>query len=529
MSDYRNLLKSASTISTLTILSRIFGYIRDSRMAFLLGTENIADAFTIAYRIPNLLRRLVGEGAVNAAFIPVFSRYLAADRKDEAWEFANTMLTLALVLLTAITVIGILFSPLLVKLVAYGFTKTPGKLETAAVLNRIVFPYIALVSLSAIAMGILNSFHRFAASAFAPVLFNLSVITFSFFSRLFSNPAMALAVGVVVGGVLQVGIQVPSLIRNGWRLRLMWNLIHPGVRTVGRLLIPLVFGIGIVQINVLVDSQFAAYMAAGSVASIYLADRVMELVLGGYTIALSTAILPVLSRQAAGMRLDEMKETLHLAIRLILFMTVPATVGLVLLRRPIIQVLFEHGSFDAASTELTVRPLLFFAFGLSMISMVKIIVPAFYALHDTRTPVKIAFMSMFINAGLNFLFMRPLQNGGPPLATSLAAVFDSSCLVTIFFRRYGSFGLRDVCRSLVKFVAAGIVMAFVTYAVIHIPGFYAGSVLQRAVALGSTILIATGTYFAVSYALRTRELGEVFGMYGGRPRGEVEDLRVFGR
>ena len=526
MSEHRHLLKSARTISTFTILSRIFGYIRDWRVAFLLGTGNAADAFTIAYRIPNLLRRVVGEGAVNAAFIPVFSGYLSRGKRDEAWEFTNALLAATTVLIASVTILGIVFSPLIVRLLASGFVGTPGKLELTSLLNRIMFPYIIFLSLSALATGVLNSLHRFAAPAFAPVLLNMSTVGFSFLSSYFPSPVIALAVGVVVGGILQVAIQIPVLMLSGWRFRLIWNLAHSGVQRLGSLMLPLLFGMGIVQINVFIDLQFASRMGEGGVASVNLADRVMELVLGGYTVALATAILPLLSRQAATGRIDEMKRTLNLATRLILFITIPATIGLMLLRRQIIEVLFQHGNFDARSTELTSRPLLFFAIGLTTISMVKIIVPAFYALQDTRTPVIVAFMSMFLNFGLNVLFMGPLRNGGPPLATSLAVVFDSTVLMTIFYRRYGSYDLRDISRSVFRFALASTIMATATYFVIHIPGFYSGHLLHRILALATAISVATGTYFAASYLLRIRELRELWGIYGAHESETADEVAI---
>ena len=209
MSEHRTVLRSTSTISTITFISRFFGYIRDSRIAFLLGTGDMADAYSIAYRIPNLIRRIVGEGAVSAAFIPVFSEYLTAGKRKEAWEFANIILAATMVFLTVLTIAGILLSPYLVPVFAYGFKVTPGKFELTTVLNRIMFAYIALISISALASGVLQSFNRFAAPAFAPVLVNLSIIAFSLLSGFFSNPAVAMAVGVVVGGVLQVAIQLP--------------------------------------------------------------------------------------------------------------------------------------------------------------------------------------------------------------------------------------------------------------------------------------------------------------------------------
>jgi putative peptidoglycan lipid II flippase len=516
MSEHRHLLRSASLISAFTILSRIFGYIRDSRIVFLLGAGTAADAYTTAYRIPNLLRRLVGEGAVGAAFIPVFSRYLAENKRKDAWEFANTMLTLITIFLTVFTVAGIVFSPLLVRLFVSGFGDTPGKLELTATLNRIMFPYIFLISMSALAMGILNSFHRFGAPAFAPVLLNLTMITFSFLDGLFGDVTRTLAVGVVVGGLLQLAIQVPPLLQSGWRIRFQVDFSNPGVRRIAKLMVPVIFGVGIVQINVLVDTQFASYLQEGSVTAIYIADRVMELVLGGYAVAVSTAILPLLSRQAALRQMDELKNTLNFAARIILFVTLPATVGLIILRREIIEVLFQHGDFSSASTALTAWALPFFAIGLSGISMVKVIVPAFYALHDTRTPVKIAFAAMFLNIALNFFLIRPLQTGGPALATSASAFFNSLSLLAIFYKRHGSFSMWSIVRSALKFSVASLALGLVAYAVVHWPGFYAGRMTQKAIALAVTIAAGTATYFGTASLLKTRELSELRAVRGVR-------------
>jgi putative peptidoglycan lipid II flippase len=514
MSEHRSVLKSTSTISALTVLSRIFGYIRDKRTATLLGTGDLADAYAIAFRIPNILRRLVGEGAVSAAFIPVFSQYLAEKKREEAWEFVNALLSAAIVFMSLVVIAGVLGSSAIVAFFASGFDT--GKLEQTTVLNRIIFPYIGFVSVSALAQGVLNSYGRFGASAFAPVLLNLSVIAMSYASGYFSNPALALSVGVVIGGVLQILIQIPSLARTGWRLRWFWDLAHPGVRRVAGLVGPRLFGIGIVQIDVLVGTQFASHMIEGSVASIGLADRVMELVLGGYAIALSTAILPLLARQAAGNRVGDMKNTLSFAVRLILFITLPATVGLILLRVPIIEVLFESGEFDAQSTALTSWALLFFAIGLSAFSMIKIIVQAFYAVHDTWTPVAIGFFSLLVNIALNFLFFRWLRNGGPPLATSMAAFFDAFVLMILFRSRYGALGLRSMGRSCLKFLVASGVMGALTYWFIHMPGLYAGARPQRALALTATIVLGTGVYFTVAKILRVQELEEMGGIFGGK-------------
>jgi putative peptidoglycan lipid II flippase len=513
MSEHRTVLRSTSTISTITFISRVFGYIRDSRIAYLLGTGDLADAYSIAYRIPNLIRRIVGEGAVGAAFIPVFSEYLSAGKRKEAWEFANLMLAAAMVFLTVITILGILLSPWIVPVLAYGFQVTPGKLEITTVLNRIMFAYIALISISALASGILQSFNRFAAPSIGPVLVNLSIIAFSFLSGFFSNPAIAMAVGVIVGGVLQLAIQIPGLIGCGWRFHWIWDLAHPGVRRVTTLLAPRMFAIGIVHIDVLIGTQFAASMIAGSAASITFADRVMELVLGGYVIALSTAILPLLSRQSVERRIDELKTTLNFAIRIVLFVTLPASVGLVLLRKPIIQVLFERGEFTSTSTDLTAWALLFFAMGLSGFAMVKIIVQAFYALHETRAPVIVGLISLILNISLNFLFFHPLRNGGPALATSLSAVFDVVALTTLFRWKFGAIGMREVTRSGWKFGAAAAVMGVTAWWMIHLPGFYSGSLTRRAGSLLATIVASSVTYFGAAFLMRVREIKEVWSIY----------------
>ncbi len=509
MSEQGKLLRSASLITAITLVSRVFGYVRDQRIAFLLGAGVEADAYTIAYRIPNLLRRLVGEGAVSAAFIPIFSSYLSEDKRKDAWEFANTMLTIVTLVMAGVTVVGIVAAPLLVRAIAYGFMDTPGKIELTALLTRIMFPYIFLVSLSALAMGVLNSMHKFGAPAFAPVLLNLCIIGCSFVADVFESPEQALSIGVVIGGIAQIAIQLPQLVRNGWRFRPRLDFSNPGVRRAARLMGPVVVGVGVVQINIVVGGQFASFLGDGPQMALYLSDRVMELVLGGYAIAIATVVLPMLSRNAASGEIEQMRSTLNFAARMILFVTVPSTVGLVLLRTPIIQVLFEHGEFDQASTAMTALPLLYFALGLSAFSMVKVIVPAFYALHDTRTPVRIAVIAMVLNIVFNLIFFRPLEVGGPALATSLAGVFNAVALMVIFNRTQGSIGVKSILDSLTQFTVASVPLGFVAVSMINWPGFYVGQPLgQRVFALALTIASAGTVYILAAYLLRCRELSE---------------------
>ena len=324
LTEKKQILKSASIITLVTIVSRILGYVRDQRIALLLGTTPAADAYVLAYRIPNLFRRLVAEGSMTASFIPVFSSYMREKSGKELWEFANRLFwTLALVA-AVITVLGMVFSPTMVRLFA---GRNIAGIQ-AVELNRIIFPYLFFVSLAALAMGILNCFNVFGLPAATPVFLNLATILFTFaiVRNYFRDAATSIAVGVLVGGVLQFLIQVPLLVRKGMNFNFGISFSHPAIRDVARLMIPRLFGIGIGQINLLIDTRFAtaSMMPEGSLAALYLADRVMELVLGGYAIAVATAILPMMSHQAAGKDYEALKKTLSFSVRIDYSRAVPA-------------------------------------------------------------------------------------------------------------------------------------------------------------------------------------------------------------
>jgi putative peptidoglycan lipid II flippase len=389
LTEKKQILKSASIITLVTMVSRTLGYVRDQRITFLLGTSLSANSFVLAYRIPNLFRRLVGEGSMTSSFIPVFTKYMREKTREEVWDFANRLFWTLAFWVAIITVMGMVFSPAVI----HTFTFSSGNSVSygqAITLNRIIFPYLFFVALAALAMGILNCFNMFGLPAATSVFLNFSIILFSIGAvwRYFKDPAVSLAVGVLVGGALQFLIQVPALVRKGMKFKFGLSFGHPGIRDVARLMLPRFFGIGIGQINFFVDTYFAtaARMPQGSLAALYVADRVMELVLGGYAIAVATAILPMMSHQAAAKDYEALKKTLTFAVRIVAFITVPAAIGLVILREPIIRVLFQHGQFVAESTRLTARALLYYALGLPALACVKLIVPAFYSANDTKTP-----------------------------------------------------------------------------------------------------------------------------------------------
>jgi putative peptidoglycan lipid II flippase len=515
----RQILKSASIISIITVASRILGYVRDQRLTLLLGTTGLADSFVLAYRIPNLLRRMVGEGSMTASFIPVFTDYMRNRTREETWEFANRLFWTFCVILSALTVLGVIFSPIFVRFFSM-FGKNQIQLE-AIYLNRLIFPYVLFIGMAALAMAILNCFHIFGLPAATPILLNISFIVFSvaIVWRHFSSPAAALAVGVLVGGIFQFFLQVPQLVKRGMSFRFAVSFTDPGVQRVARLMVPGFIGMGIAQINLLVDTIFvnAKVMPEGSLVSLYVADRVTELVLGGYAIAVATAILPMMSHQASAGDYEGMKKTFIFALRIVSFITIPAAVGLVILREPIVQVLFQHGLFVAESTRLTARALLYYSIGLPAFAAVKLIVPAFYSTQDTRTPVRMAVLAMLANVLLNviflFYFFAKLKNGGPALASALAGYFNVFSLFVIFRLRFGRLGTREIAASLAKIAVCASVMGGVCWGALRYSQFDSiDHFLPRLLIFIALVGCATLTYLGLAWALRCTEISEVYGI-----------------
>ena len=530
MTEKKQILKSASIISLVTIVSRVLGYVRDQRYTYLLGTSLAANSFVLAYRIPNLFRRLVAEGSMTASFIPVFTQYMREKPKDEVWDFANKLFWTLALIVALITVLGMVFSPAVI----HAFTANSGNNVSwgqAIALNRIIFPYLFFVALAALAAGILNCFHVFGLPAATSIFLNLAVIFFStaLVWHYFKDPAVSLAVGVLVGGALQFLVQVPSLVRRGMKFDVGIAFAHEGIRNVARLMLPRFFGIGIGQINLFVDTYFstASKMPEGSLAALYVADRVMELVLGGYAIAVATAILPMMSHQAAAKDFEGLKKTLTFSVRIVAFITVPAALGLMILREPIIRVLFQHGQFNVASTRLTARALLYYAMGLPALASVKLVVPAFYSARDTKTPVFVASMSLILNIILNIVFLqfffRRVQNGGPALATAIACFFDFFALFVIFRLRYGALGTMEILRSFSKIFLCSGIMGAACWLGMRYTEFTAHSRFLVQLSVFTALLVgATALYLALAWIFRCPEMEEVYGIAMRRGRGDAE-------
>jgi putative peptidoglycan lipid II flippase len=526
LTEKGKILKSASVIALATVISRICGYLRDQRVALLLGTSPAADSFILAFRIPNMIRRMTGEGALGASFIPVFTGYLRGRLRTETWQFAQRVFWDVAVILTVIAALGCVFSRQIVgSLTVLGVGHV--RWDLAIYLNRIIFPCVFFLGLAALAGAILNSFHRFGLPASTSILFNVVFIAFSFgvvyrpimnwAPPAYRTPAVALAVGIVLGAALQLVMQLPALAKLGMRFRPDVNFADAGVKKVGKLMVPVFFGMGVFQVNFFVDTIFAASsrMPEGSISSLYIADRLMELVLGSYAIALSTALLPTMSHQVAEGKHDEMKQTFGFALRVVSFITIPAAIGLILLRVPITQVLFEHGEFMARSTSLTAHALLFYSLGLPAFAAIKLITPMYYSTQDTLTPTRVGVYSLVLHVALNFVllfgFGRYLWNASPALASSLAAYFNFAALFIVFRGRYGRLGGSAIFNSLGKMALCAVAMSAVCFAAVrysHLASLQ--HFLAKAAWLTGIIAVSVGIYFGLAWVLRCEELPELF-------------------
>src|SRR5450755_1364448 len=453
------IVRSASIITPLTLLSRLTGYVRDKVIAVLLGAGTRSDAFFVAFRIPNMLREIVGEGAMSSAFIPVYAD-VAENRSDEAARaFGGRAVGTFAMILAGLTVVGIALSPLLVDLLAHRYRAIPGKFELTVTLNRWIFPYVLLVSLSAFCQAVLNARHRFAVAAAAPLFLNVAMILgAAVLAPRLAEPTYGLAAGVLLGGILQIAVQVPQLrkLRAVGRPALGWR--DPAVRSVLGLMTPRLFAYGINTINGVIATRFASSLGNSNVSHLYYANRLKELVLGGFAVSLATASLPLLSRQALAADRGPFKDNLAFALRLIAFVTVPATVGLIVLRVPIVRVLFEGGRFLPADTTPTADVLGALAAGLVFFAGVRVVVPAFYALKDTRLPVLAAVADCGVFIALCAFGTRRFGLAGIGLAASAAAAVNISILLAVLRRREGRLRGREIGSSLVRIVMASAAM-----------------------------------------------------------------------
>lgn len=517
--ENRNVIRFAARVGGFTMLSRILGMIRDILTANLFGTSLAMSSFVVAFRIPNLFRALFGEGALSSAFIPVFMESRRHEGEGAAWRLARRVSTLAGAVLLVVVVVGI---------VGMGIARRlPGLGEkTAAVLPlaQIMLPYVFFICMAALAMAVLNSYRKFSVSAFTPALLNITwILSISFIIPLVrGGPGMqiqALAWTVFVAGMVQLLYQTPALWSVGWRPGLDGGWRDPRVKQVFLLMGPSTLGLAVNQINVMVNSMLALWVGTWAPSALFYAERLIYLPQGMLAVSLGTVLLPVLSDFAAQRKYDEMRAAIHHGLRTLLFVMTPAAIGLFALARPIVRLLFERGTFDPMSTELTARALTFYAPGLMVFCLAKVFVPAFYALKDTRTPVKIGLCSVALNFSLNVTFALTLpeywRHAGMAFATVIAEGFNGLMLAYFLRRRLGPLGLRGILGGFSRAFVAAILMAVVAFTAEHFltDGLMTGAHLSRKIShligVPTAIVLGMGVYFGSARLFRVPELGFV--------------------
>ena len=513
----RHVARQAGTVGAATLASRVLGLVRDQVMAALFGAGFASDAFNTAFRVPNLLRDLFAEGAMSASFIPTFTEYDERIGAEAAWALGRQLMMTLLAVLLGLCVLGWLFTPQFVHLLAAGFARYPGKLELTGQLFRIMLPFLPFVALAAAAMGMLNARGVFGIPALAPALLNVGMIAFGLAlvpvcHRVGQPAIVAMAIGVVLGAALQFGVQLPSLARQGFHFRFEWPTWHPGVRRVAWMMVPATIGLAATNVNILVSNNIASRLEQGSVTWLYCAFRLMQLPIGIFGVALATVSMPALSRAAVRRDLPELKRTLSAAVRLVLLLTVPAAVFLAVMSQPIIALLFEHGRFTATATAQTAGALVMYCVGLPFFASIGIFTRSFYALGDTRTPMAASLVSVALNVVLNLLLVGPLRSlglahRGLALAASTAAAANLTQLAIYLRARIGGFEARRIVSTLLRVALAsalvGGVLAFGLHALGS--GWRGGTVRVLA-----TVLAGAGIAAALGYgALKLTHVEEL--------------------
>ncbi len=519
----RRVTRSAGVVSLAVMVSRIFGLAREQVFAAFFGASMGYDAFLIAFRIPNLLRDLFAEGALSAAFVSIFSLHLTQKGDAAAWRLANLVLNALILILLPVTLLGIIFSQQLVDWIAPGFRSIPGKSELAAEMTSIMFPFILLVALATVAMGILNTKDRFGIPASASTFFNLGsavgglVFAYAIDPHFGVRAIVGMAIGTLIGGLLQFLVQVPSVGRVGFRYRPVMDFTDPGLVQIMRLMAPAVIGTAAVQINVLVNSVFASYLGNGPVSWLGYAFRFMQFPIGVFGVAIGTATLPSISRAAARNDRAGFRQTLASSLGMVFLFCIPSAFGLAVLGEPIVSLIYQRGHFTSMDTHQTAAALAFYAVGLAGYAAIKVLAPAFYALKDARTPMIVSVISVIVNYILNALLVERFGHRGLAMATSGVALVNFLALFFLMRRKIGRIEGRRILQSLWKILLASTAMAVVCWIVysqissLTRPGL--GGQLANALV---PIAAGAATFFLLARLLAVADLRTAQGVLLGR-------------
>lgn len=509
----KNITESAGVVALGTIISRILGYLRDMFVAHIFGATMFADAFYAAYRIPNLFRRLLGEGSVSAAVIPVLSEYHVTRDKKKTIELISILTTALVIVLAVITLLGIVFSRQVVTLIAHGWVGEQEKFNLTVTLTQLMFPFLLFISLAALSLGILNTIGKFFVPSVAPASLSISEIVFILIIApllCWEDQIKGLAISVVAGGAGQFLIQLPFIIKAGFLVKPNFHFNNPGFKKITSLMLPSTIGMSVDQINAFADTICASFLTVGSITALYYSNRLMQLPLAVFAIAVASVALPAMSQATAKNDLNLLKNTLSYSIRLLLFALLPSMAGLMIFGLPIIQLLFERGRFDTNASLLTHSALFFYSLGLPAYGIVKILASTFYSLKETKTPVKVATTSMLLNIILNVLLMYELEVAGLALATTISSYFNAFWLFVILRRKIGHIGATKIINAFLKILLASATMCVLTWLIFTIlPQLFPTIKEFTNITTTMTILFAVFCYITLAYIFRIEELSEI--------------------
>ncbi|MDX9870840.1 MAG: murein biosynthesis integral membrane protein MurJ [Clostridia bacterium] len=519
MSTGKKVAQAAGILMIAMVLSRILGYVRDMVIYARFGQNSFTDAYNAAFSIPDFLYYLLVGGALSSAFIPVFSSLIATKKEKEGWIVASTIFNIIIILMLIGIAIGMIFAPALIRLLVPGFDEVNMALTVS--MTRIMFVQTFFMALNGISMGILNSYQQFMAPAVGAVLYNFGIIAIG----LLLSPYLGIvgfAVGVVAGAALNFAVQLPALIRLGLRYRPVIDLNHPGVRKIGALILPVLIGLSVTHFNLFVNQNLGSTLPEGMISALRAAQRIMQLPIGVFAIAIAVAVFPTLTGHAAREEKQQFKQTMSLGVRTILFITIPSAIGLMALRTPVIRLLFQQGLFTPEDTEATAYALLFYCIGLFAYSAIQLLNRVFYALQDTRTPVTVGILTILINIALNFWLIGSLAHGGLALAYSLAGIVNMIGLLVVLRIRIGSIDGRKMLASFLKTTGVSVIMGLAAYqtaawleAFLDV-GTKTGQVIQVAVAIAVGVVLFIG--LALLLKMEESELAKKLFLRKLRPR-----------
>lgn len=514
MEERDRITKAAALMSIATFISRILGYVKDMILAKFFGATGVADTFFVAFRIPNLLRELFAEGSMSSALIPVLTEYQTTQGKDIAKRLVRIVFTFILIFVGLISLIGIIFTPAIVTAIAPGFLDMPEKFSLTVLLTRIMFPFLLFISLASLVMGALNTRRIFFAPSLAPAMLNIMIIaSILVLAPRMEQPIIAVAIGVVLGGFIQFAFQLPFFFKGGFGLAPEYDFRHPGLKKMSMLILPATMGMAVAQINIFVSTILATYLPEGSITYLYYSMRLVQFPIGIFGVAMGMAVLPSLSEHAARGEFNKLSYDFSFALRLLFFISIPAMAGLIALREPIVNILFQRGMFDYTATVGTAQALLFYSLGIWCIVGVRVITASFYSMQDTKTPVKVAIIALATNVILSIILMTPLKHAGLALANSIASAVNFIILFFFLRKKLKRVDRRGILHSFAKTVFAASIMGLIGGMLLQGELWHIyGNTLNKALYLGGTIALCTVIYFCLSYLLRSEEAAYVVSM-----------------